>query len=445
MARSRRRYKKIDKTPQQAEIISLSHEGAGIAKIEGKTTFIQGALPSEQVEFVYTEVKKDYAKGVSTDVLQASEQRVTPPCQHYDMCGGCSLQHLSSASQIEFKQSVLLENLKHIGQVEPQEVLTPITGDTLGYRHKGRLSVRYVHKKEKVLVGFRERLSGRFIADIEQCQILHPNVGLLISPLKALMASLDGYRHIAQIEVAVGENKTIFILRHLEPLIEDDCRKLLEFAKQHDISWYLQPGGEDSIYPLLKDDDLPLTYTLPQLNLSYEFRPNDFTQVNPSINRQMVLKSMDLLQLKSTDRVLDLFCGLGNFSLPLAQKAQAVVGVEGCTKMTKRAASNAKLNSISNTEFYCANLFEELTEQPWAKMTFDKILIDPPRAGAKELCQQIGQFGAERIVYVSCSTATLARDSKLIVDQGYQLVSAGVMDMFPHTGHVESIALFIKQ
>lgn len=447
MARRRRRSAQMDKTPVQTQIDNLSHEGSGIARIEGKATFIQGALPGETVEFIYTEKKKDYAKGICQTVIKASKDRVTPPCQHYDICGGCSFQHLAPTKQIEFKQSVLLENLEHIGGLvlNSKQILEPLTGEQLAYRHKARLSVRYVEKKESVLVGFRERLSGRYIANIEKCEVLHPSVGLLIRPFRDLIIKLSNYKAIAQIEVAVGENKTVLILRHLEPFQAEDLTLLQEFAVKHNICWYLQPGGEDTIHPLeiVVDDDL--SYSLPELDVKFKFKPNNFTQVNPTINKKMLPLALDLLEIESTDRVLDLFCGLGNFSLPMARLALELVGVEGCDKMTQRALDNATLNDINNVSFYRADLFESIEQAPWAQNHYDKILLDPPRAGAKELCEQIDMFKASRIVYVSCASATLARDAKIIVNNGYKLVKAGVMDMFPHTAHVESIALFVKK
>lgn len=445
MARRNQRNTRMDKTPQTASIEKLSHEGSGIARIEGKATFIQGALPGEQISFIYTEKKKDYDKGIIAEVFESSADRVTPPCQHYDVCGGCSLQHFNVAKQIDFKEKVLLENLQHIGGAIPNETLAPLKGDHVGYRHKARLSVKYVRKKQDILVGFRERLSGRFIADIEQCEVLHPKVGHLIRPFRTLLLQLSNFEDIAQIEVAVGENKTVLILRHLSPLTNDDLILLQVFAEKHQICWYLQPGGNDSIHPLDAKDTEELFYTLPSFNLKFSFRPNDFTQVNPSINQKMVPLALDLLDVQPTDDVLDLFCGLGNFSLPLAQKAQSLVGVEGCDKMTARAYSNAQCNNIDNVAFYQADLFQSIDEAPWAQQTFDKILLDPPRAGAKEICEQIERFGAKRIVYVSCASATLARDTRILIDKGYMLECAGVMDMFPHTAHVESIALFVKK
>lgn len=444
MARRRRRSVRVDKTPQNAFIETLSHEGSGIARIEGKTTFIQGALPGEEISFIYTEKKKDYDKGVVHEVLKPSSDRVEAPCPHYDVCGGCSLQHLKVEKQIEYKEKVLLENLQHIGGAEPDEVLPAMLGETLGYRHKARLSVKYVQKKQDILVGFRERLSGRFIANIEQCKVLDPKVGQLIRPFRDLFMQLSNYEQIAQIEVATGENKTVLILRHLSEFVSQDLTLLTEFGQQHDVCWYLQPGGNDTIHPLLAEDKDELFYHLPELDLKFSFRPNDFTQVNPSINEKMVPLAMKLLDIQPQDNVLDLFCGLGNFSLPMAQKAHRLVGVEGCDKMTARALKNAQCNDIHNVSFYQADLFKEIDDATWVDQSFDKIMLDPPRAGAKEICEQIERFGAKRIVYVSCASATLARDTKILLSKGYHLECAGVMDMFPHTAHVESIALFTK-
>ena len=443
MAR-RRRSRSIDKQVCKAQIEKLSHEGWGIAHKDGGIVFIQGALPTEEVEYIHTEKRKDYAKGIVQGVIQPSAERVQPPCEHYNICGGCSFQHLDPVKQIQFKQSILLEQLAHIGQTKPRKIIPPLVGEQLGYRHKARLSVRFVNKKNSVLIGFRERGSGRFVADIKACKILAPKVGMLIQPLRELIATLSAYDAIAQIEVAVGENKVILILRHLEALNSGDHNKLKYFADQHDISWYLQPGGPDTIHPLCETDNGLLEYCLPEQDIKFEFKPDDFTQVNPSINRQMVGLAIDLLDIQPTDKVLDLFCGLGNFSLAMAKKASSVVGVEGCTKMTERASNNAKLNSITNTTFYSANLFENLVDEPWVDQSYAKILLDPPRAGAKEICEQIERFNAEKIVYVSCATATLARDAKILKEKGYILEQTGVMDMFPHTAHVESIALFVK-
>lgn len=445
MGRRRGRAKKIPQELITANIDNFSHDGAGIARIEGKTTFVQGALPNETVQFKYTDIKNQYDKGVCVSVLSPSPLRAKPKCQYYDICGGCSLQHLNTDAQIEMKQSELLEHLKHLGKTSPLHILPPLTAATWGYRHKARLSVRYVNKKNKMLVGFREKLSGRFIADIERCEILYPAVGDLISELKVFLETLSNHKEIAQCEVAVGKGKTALILRHLSPFQQTDLTALKSFAKLHEIKWFLQSGGPDTIKPL-EGNDMYLQYRLPSWDLLFQFKPQDFTQVNPSINEKMVNLAIELLSPDPSDKILDLFCGLGNFSLPLAKRCAEVVGVEGSEEMTERACMNAALNQIHNTAFFAADLFKSIEGFAWAKQHYDKLLLDPPRAGAKEICEQIERFGARRIVYVSCAPQTLARDTEILVHQkGYTLIKAGVMDMFPHTAHVESIALFEKK
>ncbi|MDF2867266.1 MAG: rlmD [Gammaproteobacteria bacterium] len=435
-----------NKQPQQAEITALSHEGRGIAHVNGKTVFIENALPGETVLFKYTYTKAKYAEGEAVEILKTSPERVSPKCQHYAYCGGCSMQHLASMAQITFKQQVLLEQLKHFGGITPQEVLAPILGDEWGYRHKARLGVRYVAKKGGALVGFREK-NSRYLAELERCEVLHPAVGTLIPELKNLISSLEACQQIAQIEVAIGDQTVALVLRNLIELTTQDIAKLKVFAAQQGLWIYLQPKGPASTYKIWPEDGAEfLVYQLPisqAKSINYEFHPLDFTQVNPSINRQMVTKAIALLDLQSTDSVLDLFCGLGNFSLALAQYCQQVVGVEGDELMVKRAHHNAKLNHITNACFYTANLMEPIAEQPWMKQKYSKILLDPPRGGALEILPNLAQLQVDRIVYVSCNPATLARDAGILVNQlGYKLSKAGVMNMFPHTSHVESIALF---
>ena len=437
-----------NKQAQQAQVTGLSHEGRGIAHVNGKTVFIANALPGETVLFNYTYTKAKYAEGEAVEIVEASPERVSPKCQHYGICGGCSMQHLASSAQITFKQQVLLEQLKHFGGIAPREILAPIVGDDWGYRHKARLGVRYVIKKGGALVGFREK-NSRYLAELERCEVLHPAVGLLIPELKSLISSLEACQQIAQIEVAIGEKTVALVLRNLAELAAQDLAKLKVFAQQHGFWLYLQPKGPASTYKIWPEDKLELlSYELSvsqAKKITYEFHPLDFTQVNPSINQQMVAKAIELLDLKATDRVLDLFCGLGNFSLAIAQYCQQVVGVEGDELMVKRATHNAKLNDITNASFYMANLMEPIAEQSWLKQKYSKILLDPPRSGALEILPQLAQLQVEKIVYVSCNPATLARDAGLLVNQlGYKLNKAGVMNMFPHTSHVESIALFEK-
>lgn len=427
-----------------ARITKLSHEGRGIAHINGKTTFIDGALPGEDVSFIYTSRKSKYDEGQLVEVLNAAAIRAVPLCQHYGVCGGCSLQHVQPEAQIALKQEMLLEQLAHFGGVKPEQILPPLTGPVWGYRRKARLGVKFVTKKQRLLVGFREK-NGRYLADINRCEVLHPKVGTLLPALQQLISQLSAYRAIPQIEVAMGDEICALVFRHMEPLAADDLQQLRAFAQQQALQIYLQPGGEDSIRPLWPEAPEPLTYALPDFGVNLQFQPADFTQVNVDINRRMVNYALDLLAPESNDRVLDLFCGLGNFTLPLARRCKAVVGVEGDSGMVQRAKANAVLNNITNAEFFAADLSQDFSMYPWAKGGFNKILLDPARTGALQVIEYLPAFGASRIVYVSCNPATLARDAGMLVQQGYRLLKAGVMDMFPHTRHVESIAVFEKE
>ena len=440
----RRRKQKLPAEPRRAVIENLSHEGRGVARVEGKTVFIDGALPGEEVLFRYTRRRSRHDEGVVTEVLTASPQRVTPACEYYGMCGGCSLQHLDPVAQIEHKQSVLLEDLQHIGKVQLEKVLPPLTGPLWGYRQKARLGVRYVRKKERVLVGFREKHSA-FLADMRHCKILAPQIGERLDDLSTVIGKLGCKDRIAQIEVALGDEGAALIFRNLVELADADRELLIGFGQQFDFQIYLQPKGPDSVH-LLWPDSATLRYTLLEQGVTLEFLPNDFTQVNTAINRDMVTSAIELLEPAATDRVLELFCGLGNFSLPIAKQARQVVGVEGDAGLVERARQNARRNGIDNVEFHSANLMDDVRDLPWLhRQHYDKLLLDPPRSGAAEVIPQLADTGARRIVYVACNPATLARDAGMLVhDQGYRLVSAGVMDMFPHTAHVESIALFVK-
>lgn len=429
----------------KATIEAMSSDGRGIARIEGKTHFIEGALLNETVTFQIKKQKSKYNEGVIEEVLQESPERAQPQCPHYGVCGGCSLQHLKHDVQIQQKQAVLKEQLTHFGQVEPQEWLPPMVGPEWGYRHKARLGVRYVTKKERVLVGFREK-GGRYLADLTECHTLVPKVGYLLQPLSQLIQSLSVYKDIAQIEVACGDGRPALVYRNLSCLTEDDLNKLIEFSKEQEVETYLQPGNESTVYkvwPVSGPDRL--TYTLPNFGLTMAFHPMDFVQINPEINQKMTTRAIELLKLESTDKVLDLFCGLGNFTLPLATRAANVIGVEGSKLMCERGAENAKANQLSNVDFYAADLSKDCLNESWATQDYDKVLLDPPRSGAQAILPVVGNSGASRIVYVSCNPATLARDAGELVHQyGYQLSSTGILDMFPQTKHVESIALFEK-
>lgn len=423
-------------------IEKLSHDGRGIAHLDGKTIFVENALPGETVVIEIFRKHRRYAEAKIINIIQASPERVTPPCEHFTMCGGCQLQHMHPDAQIALKEKTLLEQLQHFAKTQPKIVLPALRGPTLGYRHKARLGVRYVIKKEALFVGFREK-NGRYLADIKQCEVLQPKVGLLISPLKILIRSLDAYQHIAQIEVAIGDKETALIFRHLIDLSDKDKQLLIDFAKAHQIQIYLYPNPPQKIHKLWPEDNNEfLTYTYG--DITYYFYPLDFTQINPVINQQMLQRALELLELNNEDKVLDLFCGLGNFTLPIAKQCHHVTGIEGSSEMIERAKYNAGKNNITNAEFHVANLAEPNPHVIWAKQNYDKVLLDPPRTGALEIIPLFKQWNPKRIVYVSCNPATLARDVGEFVKLGYQLQSAGVMDMFPHTSHVESIALLTR-
>lgn len=427
-----------------ATITGLSHEGRGIAAIEGKTTFIQNALPGEDVEFQYIKMHSKFAEGQAINIIKSSDERIKPTCAHFGVCGGCSLQHMHPDAQLRLKQNTLKDLFTHVGQVVPETWLSPIVGPTYQYRHKARLGVRFVLKKQKLLVGFREMLSN-YLADINDCSILDPRVGNKIIILAEFIRSLSNYDEIAQIEVAMGDTETALIFRHLAPFTDTDLSQLRQFAEQHTFQIYLQAGGPNTVTKYWPEDgESLLTYKLADFGLTYWFHPSDFTQVNPRINQQMVRKAIDYLDLKATDKVLDLFCGLGNFTLAIATQAAHVCGVEVSTTMVERAQLNAERNKIKNVEFHGADLFQPLTSA-WATMKYDKILIDPARSGALEVIPYLAKWQAKKIVYVSCNPATLARDAGEIVKQGYTLKQTGIIDMFPQTNHVESIAVFVRE
>ncbi len=438
-----RRRRKLPQEPVEATVESLSHDGRGVARVEGKATFIHGALPGERVLFRYTARRRNRDEGEVVKVLQASPRRVEPRCAHFGICGGCSLQHLDPAAQIETKQQTLLDAFTRLGGVAPDEILPPLVNETpWGYRRKARLGVKRVPKKGRVLVGFRERGSN-YIAELERCEVLHPRVGHSLMALSALIGTLSIPDRIAQIEMAMDDEQCVLILRNLDPLTEEDREKLRRFGREHGFIFYLQPGGPETVAPLDRPADLH--YRLPEFGLTFHFEPGDFTQVNSEINRKMVSRAMALLQPARSERVLDLFCGVGNFTLPLATLAGEVTGVEGEAGLVARARANAERNGLDNVRFHVANLYEPLEGEPWLKGRFHKALLDPPRSGALEVLEWLPRLRVERIVYVSCYPGTLARDAgELVRRHGYRLVSAGVMDMFPHTAHVESIALFEK-
>lgn len=478
-ARVRKRLQ--DAPPVTLTVTNLAHDGRGVASYgdqpdhhldkHGKKVFVSFALPNETMSVKITGSRKSMEEGDAIEVFaNPNPERTTPPCPHFGVCGGCSLQHWQPDGQIQFKQSVLSELLEHQAHIQPEHWLPPLVADRLGYRTKARMGVRYVEKKGTALVGFRERASN-FLANLNECHVLDPRVGFEIEALKALISSLDARDHIPQLELAMGETlddvidskKSIaVIVRHMVDLGEHDIAKLQAFFAERNWQLFLQPKGSDTVHridPLYENNaharpsslTVPPTgglfYRLPEFDVTFEFSPLDFTQVNLSVNRKMTKLAIDLLELKPGERVLDLFCGLGNFSLPLARQVGEtgfVIGVEGSSEMTQRAKMNATANGLHHTDFFAQDLTKDFSAEPWVGQV-DALLIDPPRSGALEVMQYLDKFNAKRIVYVSCNPITLARDTAVLLDKGYKLTHAGVMDMFPHTGHVESIARFEKR
>lgn len=439
---SRRRKNKLPKAPVEVEVDRLSHEGRGIAQVDERAVFITNALPGERVSFQFTKRNRKKAEGRAVEVLRPAPERIEPGCPHFGYCGGCSLQHLPPEAQIRHKGQVLAEQFQHMGGVTPERWLAPLTGPVWGYRRKARLAVKYVPAKgDRVLVGFREKHSP-FVADLEECPVLDPRVGTRLQDLSALIRELSIPDAIPQIEVAAGDEAVGLVLRNLRDFSEPDLDRLKAFAEETGFCLYQQPGNESTITPIHPAAPR-LTYRLPAHGVEIEFLPSDFTQVNADINRQMVDRALELLDLQPEDRVLDLFCGLGNFTLPMARQCREVIGVEGAEPLVERGRHNARLNDIPNTAFHAADLTHDQSAAPWWGEGFDQVLLDPPRTGAAEVLPALAATGARRIVYVSCGPATLARDAGLLVhEHGYRLVAAGVMDMFPHTGHVESMAVF---
>jgi 23S rRNA (uracil1939-C5)-methyltransferase len=429
------------------DIESLDLEARGVARRDGKVIFVESALPRERVRVHTVRRKPSYEIARVEEVLQPSFQRVAPRCPHFGVCGGCVMQHLEASSQVAIKQRALEDTFRHVGKVKPARILPPLYGPTWGYRYRARLSVRYVAKKGGVLVGFHERKSS-YVADMRECHVLPVHVSNLLMPLRALVGGLSRPDRIPQIEVALGEGVTALVLRHMEPLTEQDTALLRAFAAEHSVQWWLQSKGPDIVHTLEPEYVDTLAYTLPEFGLRMPYRSTDFTQVNHAINRTMISRALSLLEVQPTDRVADLFCGLGNFTLPLATQAREAVGVDGSKSLTDRAMDAALRHGLANTtRFTTMNLFEVDVEWLGGLGYFDRMLIDPPREGALAVAQALALLSVaerpRRIVYVSCNPATLARDASVLVhDGGYELKSAGVINMFPHTGHVESIAVF---
>ncbi|MGP1664690.1 MAG: 23S rRNA (uracil(1939)-C(5))-methyltransferase RlmD [Rhodanobacter sp.] len=422
----------------EATITDFGHDGRGVARIDGKTVFVSGALLGEQVRLRLVKRHRHFDEAEVVELITRSPHRVEPLCQHFALCSGCSLQHLDVESQIATKQHVLAENFERIGKVTPQQWLPPLTAAAWAYRRKGRLSVRNVVKKGRVLVGFREKENPRLVADIQRCEVMHPALGPKVGLLSDLLSSMDAASDIPQIEFAAGDDTMALVFRHMQPLSERDRDALVAFGQQHDLAIYLQPGNISSVHPLWPEHPR-LAFRIPSDDPAYA----DVVQVNAGMNHLMMAHALKLLDPQPADRVLDLFCGLGNFTLPIARRVAEVVGVEGEHGLVERAAQNAARNGIDNARFHVANLFEDQRAADWAREPWDKILLDPPRAGADQLLAYLPHKQTKRVVYVSCHPASLARDAGILVNQhGFTLKSAGVMDMFPHTAHVESIALF---
>jgi 23S rRNA (uracil1939-C5)-methyltransferase len=441
---------KRKREPETALIESVTHDGRGIAAVEGKKVFVAGALQGEEVRFQRRKRRRNYDEAELLEVLKASQARVEPRCAAFGVCGGCSLQHLSAADQRTIKQRALQDNLERIGRVEPEAWLAPLYDDSAeggwNYRRRARLAVKDVAAKGRVLVGFRERHAS-YVTNMHRCEVLAKPVDSLIDPLSELIGTLSISARLPQIEVAVAENVTSLVIRVLDPPNDEDLKKFAEFAAAHDIQISLQSGGPDSVRPLDSASEQPtLTYSLPAFDVDIEFAATDFVQVNGPVNRLMVSEAIRLLDVQTPHRVLDLYCGIGNFSLPLSRGSAYVLGIEGESQQVTRATENARRNQIDNCEFRRADLAKLEGNEGWMKEDWDRILLDPARSGAQELVEQMQRIGAERIVYVSCHPGTLARDAGILVnEQGYRLEAAGIIDMFPHTGHVESIAVFQKK
>lgn len=425
------------------DITDLASNARGVGHVEGKAVFVADTLPGEQALYKPTKSKRDFEEASLETLFSASPERVTPRCAHFGLCGGCALQHLDADGQLAFKQQQLLSALKRVGHVEPASVLAPLSAARWQYRRRARLGVKYVPKKGGTLVGFRER-GAPFIALLKRCEVLVPEVGEKLTDLAQMIDGLSIRAALPQIEVAAGDNDIALVFRVLETPSDEDCQALIAFGQTHGFSIYLQPGNESTIAPLSPAAPA-LYYELPAFDARLYFLPNDFVQIHAGINQQMVAAAVEHLQLDADDTVLELFSGLGNFSVPLARRAAKVITVEGEAGLVERARANAEYNGLLSIEAHVDNLFEPASRPAWLPSQVDKVLIDPPRSGAQEVLGHIAATGASRIVYCSCHPATLARDAEQLVHQyGYRLESAGVMDMFPHTAHIESMAVFVK-
>ena len=428
---------------QNLVVESLDQEGRGVARRDGKAVFIEGALPGETVTYSVYRKKSSYEQATLGSVLRESASRVAPLCPHFGLCGGCSLQHFDARAQVAVKQRVLEDSLWHIGRVRPEQVLPAIHGPAWGYRHRARFAVRYVPKKGGALVGFHEKKSS-YVADMDSCEVLPPRISALIRPLRDLVSALSIRSRLPQIELALGAEADVLVLRVLEPPLPTDVEILRGFSDRHGVKLYLQPGGPETATPLSAADETKLYYVLPEFDLRIYFSPTEFTQVNPAVNGVLVRRALALLDPQPGERVADLFCGVGNFTLAIARSGATVVGVEGSEELVRRAALNAEINGLSATASFVARDLYRGAGDPLAGLgRFDRMLLDPPRDGAMELVKALPDDGPLRLVYVSCNPGTMARDAAVLVQtRGYRLSAAGVINMFPHTAHVESIAIF---
>jgi len=427
-------------------IESLDQEGRGVAHRDGKVVFVEGALPGEEVIASVYRKKPSFELAITTRIVRPATARREPGCTYFGLCGGCSLQHADVRLQVAAKQRVLEDNLRHIGKVQPEEIFPAIHGPSWGYRRRARLTVRYVAKKGGVLVGFHEKRSS-YVADMRSCEVLPPPVSALLVPLRDLVGGLSIYQRVPQIEIALGDDASVLVFRILEPLSVEDEALLESFARTHGVHAYVQRGGPDTAVPLFPREPADLYYRLPEFGVDIAFEPTDFTQVNHDVNRVLVRRALRLLDPQPGERIADMFCGLGNFSLPIARSGASVLGIEGSAPLVAHAAANAERNGLaSRTRFMVADLFRMEPETLAALGPFDRMLIDPPRDGAVELVTALEAVAPRRIVYVSCNPATLARDAGVLVhNHGYRLTGAGIVNMFPHTAHVESIAVFDRQ
>ena len=436
---------RIEAAPEEtATVAALTHEGEGVVR-GGKTAFIAGALPGETVRFRRVRRHRQHDDGTLLEVIEASAVRVVPKCAHFGTCGGCALQHLAPEAQLEVKQAEMRDNFERLARVAVQTWLEPLRGPVWGYRRRARLGAKYVVKKGRVVVGFRERLAP-YVADVERCEVLAPPVGALIAPLSALLSELSIRDRLPQIEVSVADNGVALVLRVLDPPSAADLQKLREFARTHAVRFYLQPKGLDTIRELDLPDEAQsalLRYGLPKFDLALEFAPTDFVQINGSMNEALVSRAVELLQLSSTSTVLDLFCGIGNFTLALSRSARRVVGVEGDRMLVEKARHNTRRNGIGNVEFHVADLSKApFPGEAWVAQPYTHVLVDPPRAGARDILPTIAALAPQTVVYISCHPGSLARDVGILAHEfGFSVRAAGVLDMFPHTAHVESIVV----